>query len=252
MYYSKYAEKLIEFRGSLRVAPPSLPPVFENPRLAHERTSALWEGLRRVYFGELERDDVPDRRRLPSREVFPDRSTIDDLRREIDELEARIARRRRMTAEDDGHPSLDIGDGDSDDDSPPASQGEGGSTSRATPPGPREPAQIRVPNRASTDDPGEQIPSRRSRREAKVNAPQAGLNKRRAVKDRWFYEPVLDSEATMLACFPPTADYAEMMQNLGNATDKYEAAIAMQPEANPRYRLGSPNNSLSPAPGRTE
>jgi hypothetical protein len=126
----EYAEKLIEFRGSLRVAPPSVPPVFENPRLAHERTSALWEGLRRVYFGELERDDVPDRRRLPSREVFPNRSTIDDLRREIDELEARIARRRRMTAEDDGHPSLDIGDDDSDDDFPPTSQGEGGSTSR--------------------------------------------------------------------------------------------------------------------------
>jgi hypothetical protein len=97
----EYAEKLVEFRKSLRVAPRSLlPPVLDNPRLVQERTTALWEGLRRVYFGELERDDVPDDQTSSSVEVFPDRSTIDDLRREINELEARLARRRRIAAED--------------------------------------------------------------------------------------------------------------------------------------------------------
>ncbi len=202
----EYAEKLNDFRGSLRVAPNSLSLVLEDPRLVRERTNALWEGLRRVYFGELE-DDVPGGRRLSSGEIVPDRSTIENLRREIDELEAR-ARRRRVAADDDEHPSLDVGEGDSDsdDDFPSAPRGEGGPTNRATSSSSREPAQIRTPDRANNNGSGEQISSGRPRRQAKINAHQVGQDKRRPVKDRWYYEPVQGFETPMLACLPPSTN----------------------------------------------
>ncbi len=102
-----------------------------------------------------------------------------------------------------------------------------------------------------TNESGEERPAPRSRRRVKVKGPHAGLEKRRFVKDRWFYEPVLDSKTTTLTCSlspamtpnelellneeelmsePDVTEEAEFLTSkLMNATDKYEAAIMIQP-----------------------
>ncbi len=87
------------------------------------------------------------------------------------------------------------------------------------------------PDFSIADDSGEEVPSRRPRRTVKINEPQKTLDKRRPVKDRWFYEPVLGSETSMLACAPSGTVHDEMIENLLKATDKWEAALAAQPEA---------------------
>ncbi len=82
------ASQLIDFRASLVVIPP--PPDGFDPSLAQaraERTATLWEGYRRVYFGELECE--------PTHEQEMNR-----LRDEIADLEQRAARRARR----DGDP----------------------------------------------------------------------------------------------------------------------------------------------------
>ncbi len=80
-------------------------------------------------------------------------------------------------------------------------------------------------DRAIVDDSGEEMPPRRSRRTVKINEPQKTLDKRRPVQDRWFYEPVLGSETSMLTCALSRTAHDEMIENLLKATDKYEAAI---------------------------
>ncbi len=97
------ASQFVEFRESLVVTPP--PPGGLDPALARareQRTDALWESYRRVYFGETEQD--------PSHEQVMDR-----LRAEIAELEQRAVRARRdgdlpsspdvHRKDDDGPPS---------------------------------------------------------------------------------------------------------------------------------------------------
>jgi hypothetical protein len=87
------------------------------------------------------------------------------------------------------------------------------------------------------EDSGEEKSARRSRRTVKTNDLPRKVDTRRPVKDRWFYEPVLSSETSMLTCVPVDEDqcddsaHEEMIVNLLKATDKYEAALAVQPEA---------------------
>ncbi len=105
-----------------------------------------------------------------------------------------------------------------------------------------------------TNDSREEKPTPRLRRRVKIKEPQAGLEKRPLVKDRWFYEPVLDLVATTLTCslsspamtrnepeltneeepmFEPdlTEEKELLISKLANATDKckYEAAVIIQP-----------------------
>ncbi len=83
------AQELFFFRSSLFLIPP--PPGGLDPSqiLRREaRTNALWEGYRRVYFGELESE--------PSHERVMDR-----LRTEIGDLQRRATRARLAVREGD-------------------------------------------------------------------------------------------------------------------------------------------------------
>jgi hypothetical protein len=124
------AFQLARFRSSLRVIPESLG--GPDRELVQARTAALWEGLRRVYFGiqEEEPDAIPRPAAIISRE-----QSNADLRREIERLEARAAEQqqeilelerraeRRRRASDSGRPLLPAlrEDDDGDGDSPPPS-----------------------------------------------------------------------------------------------------------------------------------
>jgi hypothetical protein len=56
-YDGDSAFQLVTFRESLRVVPEPLVG-SSSPDQRHERTAVLWAGLRRVYFGENEREQV--------------------------------------------------------------------------------------------------------------------------------------------------------------------------------------------------
>jgi hypothetical protein len=105
------ANQLVDFRASLSVVPPppgGLTPAMTQAREA--RTNALWEGYRRLFFGEVEPE--------PSHEQVMDR-----LRLEIADLEQRAAKAR--SARREGDPPFSLGAHRDDDDAnpppPPAS-----------------------------------------------------------------------------------------------------------------------------------
>jgi hypothetical protein len=111
-YDADSACQLAQFRSSLRIVPERLG--GPSPALRHERTAALWEGLRRVYFGEDELESGKEEQPALSREQI-----MTNLRREIAELEERAERQRR--AADPGRPPLPVLQEDGDDDPPPFS-----------------------------------------------------------------------------------------------------------------------------------
>jgi hypothetical protein len=145
-YDSDTAFQLVEFRNILRIVPESLG--GPNSALIRDRTMALWEGLRRVYFGTTEVSPARDptrTSRAPIRtfnartetmssqsvqEGIHDEDTlhhvpddepdpvatrgIADLRREIADLEARARRRRSLDGS--GRPLLPYQREDDDDD----------------------------------------------------------------------------------------------------------------------------------------
>jgi hypothetical protein len=100
------ANQLVDFRASLSIVPPppgGLTPAMIQAREA--RTNALWEGYRRLFFGEVDPE--------PSHEQVMDR-----LRLEIAELEQRARRARSVRRE--GDPPFSLGaHRDEDDSNPP-------------------------------------------------------------------------------------------------------------------------------------
>jgi hypothetical protein len=107
------AHLLVHFRASLRVVPElDLRDEARSSSLRQNRTNELFEGLRRTYFGEKERQ-VPVTNPAPSHQ-----EVMENLQREIDELERRLGRRR--VPEDSGRPLPSYRDGDDDSRPPPS------------------------------------------------------------------------------------------------------------------------------------
>jgi hypothetical protein len=97
----------LQFRSSLHVFPPPTEGYSPSQLVAREaRTNDLWEGYRRVYFGEVEPE--------PSHE-----QTMDRLRTEIEEHEQRAAR-FRLDQRGDIAPSGLLSRRDDDDGPPPS------------------------------------------------------------------------------------------------------------------------------------
>jgi hypothetical protein len=111
-YDADSACQLAQFRSSLRIVPERLGGPSHEQR--YDRTAALWEGLRRVYFGEDEPEPVGEDQPLVSHEQI-----MLNLRQEIAELEERAERQRR--AMDPGRPPLPMLRENDDDDPPPFS-----------------------------------------------------------------------------------------------------------------------------------
>jgi hypothetical protein len=226
-YDGDSAFQLVEFRNSLRIMPENLG--GPNPELIRARTMALWEGLRRVYFGTIElspaRDPVrasrspirifnertdalyaqglPERpheerhdddtlHRVPNDELDPTVTLeIADLRREIAELEARA--RRRRGPNDSGRPHLSFHT-DEDDDDP-------------------DPIELLYDFATGVSD-----------------FPQAVSGAAPAATTR------ADQASQEEDHLPPDEDMT--LKNLYTATDKWGAAIEMQPEsARPKLRF---------------
>jgi hypothetical protein len=115
-YDGDAAFQLVRFRQSLRVVPAHLG--GPDPALLRVRTANLWEGLRRVYFGEQEAEPVVPVPELTHEQV------MNNLRQEIAELEERKERaQRRARAADSGRllPSLSREDEEDDPPPPPSS-----------------------------------------------------------------------------------------------------------------------------------
>jgi hypothetical protein len=111
------ADLLAAFRSSLHVVPSwNTQQERVNPALIQNRTAALWEGLRRVYFGEKESEPSLRDQELSQEEVMA------NLRREIEEIEEPLRRRRPPP---DSSPGLHHMPRDDDDDGsePPRSIG---------------------------------------------------------------------------------------------------------------------------------
>ena len=101
---------LVDFRSSLRVVPEQVGGSIAELSSLRNRTDNLWEGLRRVYFGEKEREQV---------ELVPELShqqVMQNLRDEIAELEGRLG--RRQFPEDPERPPLSFQREDDEDDDP--------------------------------------------------------------------------------------------------------------------------------------
>jgi hypothetical protein len=101
------ADLLVDFRSSLHVVP-SWNDQQErvNPVLMERRTNNLWEGLRRVYFEEKEAEPSHDDQDFSHEEV------MDNLRREIAEIDERLRRRRPPPDSGRSLPPLPRDDGD--------------------------------------------------------------------------------------------------------------------------------------------
>jgi hypothetical protein len=219
-YDGDSAFQLVEFRNSLRIIPENLG--GPNSALIRDRTMALWEGLRRVYFGTTELSPARDpvrASRSPIR-IFNERTevlsaqgiseghhgerhdeetlhlvpndesdpavtlVIEDLRREIAELEARARRRRRPG--DSVRPLLPYRT-DEDDDEP-------------------DPIELLYDFTTNVSDCSQAVSGAPSTATTRVGqAPQ-------------------DEDQSCL-------DEDAMLTKLCEATDKWEAALAMQPEA---------------------
>jgi hypothetical protein len=106
------AHLLVHFRASLRVVSElDLRNEGDAFSLRRDRTNELFQGLRRVYFGEKERQlPAPDPARSHQEEMAI-------LQREIDDLERRRGRHR--VPEDSGRPFLPFRDEDDGPDPPP-------------------------------------------------------------------------------------------------------------------------------------
>jgi hypothetical protein len=104
------ADLLSDFRSFLRVDPSLPTQVGENPVLIREMTEALWEGLRRVYFGKKEAEPSRQGPELTHEEV------MDNFRREIAEIEERLRLRRPPDSE---RPILPLPRDDDSDGAPP-------------------------------------------------------------------------------------------------------------------------------------
>ncbi len=114
IYDGDAAFMLVRFRESLRVIPAHLG--GPDPALIRIRTANLWEGLRRVYFGEQEVEPVAPVPALTHEQV------MNNLRQEIAELEERKERaQRRSRGADSGRPPSILSREDEEDDSPPPS-----------------------------------------------------------------------------------------------------------------------------------
>jgi hypothetical protein len=102
-YDGDAAVLLVHFRASLEVVP-ERDPRSEEQSLALRRNCAagLWEGLRRVHFGEVERNPP-----VVSERQIPDEDVMENLRKEIEELEQRL--RTRGPPEDSGRGLLCLG-----------------------------------------------------------------------------------------------------------------------------------------------
>jgi hypothetical protein len=87
-YDGDAAFRLLDFRSSLRVVPEQVGGPITDPALLRNRTDNLWEGLRRIYFGEREREEIAREPELSHQQV------MDNLREEIAELEGRLGRRQ--------------------------------------------------------------------------------------------------------------------------------------------------------------
>ncbi len=107
------AFQLVSFRSTLRVVPEQLDGPTSDPALRQNRTDNLWEGLRRIYFGEQECEQVALGPKLSHQQI------MENLRKEIAELEGRVARRRFPA--DSGPPPLPARREDDNDDVPPQS-----------------------------------------------------------------------------------------------------------------------------------
>ena len=80
------AFQLVTFRSTLRVVPDQSGGPILDPTLVRSRADNLWEGLRRVYFGEREREQTELGPELSHQQV------MENLRKEITELEERLGR----------------------------------------------------------------------------------------------------------------------------------------------------------------
>jgi hypothetical protein len=109
------ADLLDAFRSSLHVIPSwNTQQERVNPALIQRNTAALWEGLRRAYFGKKEPESSLRDQELSHEEVMA------NLRREIAELEERVRRRRPAPDSSQGIPHLPRDD-DDDGSEPPRS-----------------------------------------------------------------------------------------------------------------------------------
>jgi hypothetical protein len=199
-YDEDLACQLAGFRTTLRITPEYLG--GPNPELIRDRTMALWEGLRRVYFGIQEAETI----REPAQYVQPrasDPSAIEDilfprevtgflrdfapadtipldpddpivareieeLRREIAELEARA--RRHRTHPDSGVPFLHFRRGDDDDepDNAPGPSISANPLPRASGESPICRATETTPNNTFTSDPSHSATSNECDRSSDV------------------------------------------------------------------------------------
>jgi hypothetical protein len=108
------ADLLVDFRSSLWVVPSwNSQEERINPALIQNRTETLWEGWRRVYFGEKEPEPSHQDRELTHEEVMA------NLRREIAEVEERLRMRRPPPDSGRGIPPLPRDDDDDSDGVPP-------------------------------------------------------------------------------------------------------------------------------------
>ena len=189
------AEKKATFLASLVTQPtPTLDLSDLSVRLRQERVEALWEGLRRVYFGEVEAPDGSEDGHSPGTRASLQNDNL-VLRREIATLMERL-RRRGIRVHDT--PPLSIGSRDRDpDDSSP------GGASAAHPPhgvsteGTTQPIPIPQSSepRSSQSEREEGSPPRRSHRirnqaERPTQTADACPTSHRRVSQRYFYETV--------------------------------------------------------------
>lgn len=171
------SEKRADFFASIKSRPPT--PTSDltsnSERLRNERTLALWEGLRRRFFGEAEADDVfieEDHDSSVRDQLYV---TNQGLRDEISELLERI-RRRRVLVPMGSPPPPPVSDDTHPDDPPP------------NPPMMLS-SQTPLPATSSHREPKEAHEHRRSSR-IKRGPGEVPLVTRRKAKDRWYYEPI--------------------------------------------------------------
>jgi hypothetical protein len=186
------AEKKATFLGSILPQPTLSLDSSENAvRLREKLTQALWEGLRRVYFGEIETTPESEDGHPPGTLASLQADNL-VLRREMDALMERLRRRGIRVPEEP--PSLPIGFRDHDPD-----DSSSGTQTHPRGESPGEQGRIGRPSgeQGQTDSSSsrEAPPPRRSHRiERKVERPIQGANtrvtSRRRVAERYFYEPI--------------------------------------------------------------
>ncbi len=227
-----------------------------------DRTKALWEGLRRLYFGGSERESVLEDGHPPGTRISLQESNR-VLRQEIAELMDRLRRRPRTSSPSSSpSPSTRFQDSDSDD---PDLGGSSGDPQQGLPDvaeSSRETIESTQPSRsaASSETQREEKPrgQRHSRRiQDLLERPHpettsqiggtAGIP-RRQVKDRYFYEPVHEVSSTSQNTFLAKGSFGEVSDeslSLPSLGDKASVANQCNVSLDKDFGGVSPTNGMS-------